>query len=69
MDNSNNRQSVLSSGPVVTRALFSHISGLPEDIVRGMIDRGHLPSVKIGRYRLINLALLTKESLDYELDR
>jgi excisionase family DNA binding protein len=69
MENLNNQQGILSSGPVVTKTLFSQLSGLSEEIIRGMIERGHLPSVKIGRHRMINLALLTKESLNYEFDR
>lgn len=54
------------SSPLVTKSMFSQITGLNEEIIRGMISRGHLPTVKIGRHRLINLAQLSKEALDVE---
>lgn len=44
--------------PVVTKERFAELSGLDVGVVRGMIDRGHLPTVKIGRHRLVNLAIL-----------
>ena len=53
-------------GPLVTRFLFAQMSGLTPDHVRGMIDRGLLPTVKLGRQRLINLALLTQQCLEEE---
>lgn len=53
-------------GPVVTRFLFAQMTGLTPDHVRGMIDRGLLPTVKLGRQRLINLALLTQQCLEEE---
>ena len=49
--------------PVMTREQFSALSGLGEEVVRGMIEKGHLPSVKMGRHRLVNVARLTVESL------
>jgi NDP-sugar pyrophosphorylase family protein len=52
--------------PYVTKKRFSELSGLEEEVIRGMIDKGHLPTVKIGRYRLINLTLITKEALEQE---
>lgn len=54
--------------PYVTKKRFSEISGLQEDVIRGMIDRGYLPTVKIGRHRLINLTLMTKEALAQEIN-
>ena len=44
--------------PVVTKERFAHLSGLTEGVIQGMIEKGHLPSVKIGRHRLINLVCL-----------
>lgn len=37
---------------------FAELSGLTEGVVQGMIEKGHLPSIKFGRYRMINLARL-----------
>ncbi|HEX7047419.1 MAG TPA: hypothetical protein VF275_07595 [Gammaproteobacteria bacterium] len=45
----------------MTRDKFAELSGLPEGVVQGMIEKGHLPSIKIGRYRLVNVAKLAKE--------
>lgn len=61
-------KSSAQSAPLVTKALFSTMSGLSEEILRGMIERGHLPSMKIGKHRMINVALLTKECLEQEFD-
>jgi hypothetical protein len=52
--------------PYVTKKRCSELSGLEEEVSRGMIDKGYLPTVKIGRYRLINLTLIAKEALEQE---
>lgn len=52
--------------PVMTRDKFAALSGLAEGVVQGMIEKGHLPSIKIGRYRLVNLAQLAKECVGDE---
>ncbi len=49
--------------PLMTREKFAELSGLTEGVVRGMCDKGHLPVVKIGKYGLINVAMLTNEAL------
>lgn len=46
--------------PVMTREKFAELSGLTEGVIQGMIEKGHLPSVKIGRHRLVNLIRLTE---------
>lgn len=56
-------------GPVCTKERFSAVTGLSEDVIRGMIERGHLPSVKIGKHRLVNAALLTNECLSLDFDK
>ncbi|MEY8198338.1 MAG: hypothetical protein RPS47_03770 [Colwellia sp.] len=50
-------------GPIVTKERFSEASGLRVDQVRGMIANGYLPTLKIGKHRMINMALLTSECL------
>lgn len=55
--------------PVMTREQFASLSGLGEDVVRGMIEKGHLPSIKIGRHRLVNIVLLTMNSLTEVWDK
>jgi len=49
--------------PIMTRERFSLLSGLGDEVVRGMLERGQLPSVKVGRHRLVNVARLMVESL------
>ena len=55
--------------PVMTRELFSTFSGLGEEVIRGLIEKGHIPSVKVGRHRMVNLALLTDEMMHEEWDK
>lgn len=62
-------QGLVSAGPVVTKRLFSQLTGLTEETIRGMIERGHLPTVKIGKHRMVNVALITKDALDSEFER
>jgi len=45
--------------PVVTKERFAALSGLEVGVVRGMMDRGYLPTVKLGRHRMINLRVLS----------
>ncbi|WP_286871284.1 helix-turn-helix domain-containing protein [Spongiibacter sp.] len=59
----------LSPGPLVTKRLFSQMSGLSEETIRGMIERGYLPSTKIGKHRLVNVALLSKDALEAEFEK
>ena len=63
-----NSAASVNAGPVVTKKLFSQLTGLSEETIRGMINRGHLPTVRIGRHRLVNVALITKEALESEYD-
>ncbi|MCW8965141.1 MAG: DNA-binding protein [Candidatus Pacearchaeota archaeon] len=42
---------------------FAELVGLSPDVIRGWIDKDLLPTYKIGRHRLINLALLQQELL------
>lgn len=52
--------------PLMTKERFSHLTGLSVDTVEGQIRRGYLPTRKIGKRLLINLALLQAECLDEE---
>ncbi|MFD0950403.1 hypothetical protein ACFQ0F_08395 [Paraperlucidibaca wandonensis] len=52
---------LLSFTPVQTLERFSFFSGLPEGVVRGMTERGQLPTRKIGKRRLVNLVKLAQE--------
>lgn len=52
---------LLPSSPVQTFERFALASGLSVDCVRGMAERGQLPTLKIGKRRLVNVVLLLKE--------
>ncbi len=52
--------------PVMEREKFSELVGVDLGVINGWIDRGYLPSIKMGKHRLVNLALLTKECMEKE---
>ena len=52
--------------PTMTIERFALLSGLDEGVVIGHIRRGYLPSVKLGKYRMINIALLQAQCLQAE---
>ena len=57
---------ILIPTPVMTQERFAQLTGLTEGQVRGMIEKGHLPSLKIGKPRLVNIAALSQDALDKE---
>lgn len=46
-------------------AAWIHMSE-SEEVVQNWIKRGYLPTVRIGKYRLVNIALLTQQLLNDE---
>lgn len=50
--------------PLISRELFAQLIGVSADTVGGWISRGYLPTYEIGRYRLINIALLNQMALE-----
>lgn len=61
--------SVMSSSPLVSRERFAEMLFGSRDsvgIVIGMINKGYLPTVSIGKYSFVNLALLQKQCLEKE---
>ena len=52
--------------PVCTRERFAQFSGLEEGVIRGLCDRGYLPTIKLGKYSLINLAALIQQCSEQE---
>jgi len=54
---------LLSAVPVMTKERFAELVGVEVGVVRGMLDRGHLPALKIGRHRLVNVAALQARCL------
>lgn len=54
---------LLMAVPVMTKERFAELVGVEVGVVRGMLDRGYLPAIKIGRHRFVNVALLQKQCL------
>lgn len=65
METSNAPQ-VPATVPTMTIERFSQLSGLDEGVLQGHIRRGYLPTIKVGRYRMINVALLNAQCLNTE---
>lgn len=58
--------SQLPSVPVMNRELFAQQVGVSVDVVTGWINKGYIPVLEVGKYRLVNLALLNKLALERE---
>lgn len=54
------------SATLMSREKFADMIGIPVGVVVGWCDRGYLPVVPIGKYSLINVALLHKQCLARE---
>jgi hypothetical protein len=59
-------QQVVLFVPVMTREKFAELTGLPLGVVRGLIGRGSLMTVRLGKRNLVNVALLNKIALERE---
>ena len=60
---------ILAGSPLVSRERFAEmLFGSRESvgIVIGIINKGYLPTVSIGKYSFINLAILHKQCLEKE---
>lgn len=54
---------LLFSVPIMTKERFAELAGVEVGVVRGMLDRGYLPAIKIGRHRFVNVAALQARCL------
>jgi hypothetical protein len=52
--------------PLVTRERFAEMVGLPLGVITGWCNKGLVPCFSIGKYSLINVALLGKRCLAKE---
>lgn len=50
--------------PMMSREAFAAAIGLPVGVIVGFCNKGYLPTVSIGKYSLINVALLQKRCLE-----
>ena len=54
---------VVPSTPLVHPERFADLLGIERGIVQGWISKGYVPTIKIGKYNLINLALIHQQCL------
>ncbi|MBK1889961.1 hypothetical protein Undi14_07915 [Undibacterium sp. 14-3-2] len=54
------------SATLMSREKFADMIGIPVGVVIAWADRGYLPLYRIGKYSLINVALLHKQCLARE---
>lgn len=55
---------VIRNAPLCTQDAFSQLLGSDDvtaDVVRGWVETATIPTVKIGRRRLVNLAQITRD--------
>ncbi|MBF0132373.1 MAG: hypothetical protein HQL75_07270 [Magnetococcales bacterium] len=50
----------------MTQERFAEVTGVSLDVVRGWVKKGYLPILDLGKYRLVNVALLTKNALEQD---
>ena len=60
-DNNYNEECNRATDPVLTKERFADQVGVSVDVVRGWIAPGMVPTVRIGRRRLINVAAMQNE--------
>lgn len=60
------KQIVMIPVPVMSKECFAEMTGLSEGQVRAMIGKGHLPSMKCGKARMVNIARLSQGSITPE---
>lgn len=58
---------MLAVAPFVSRERFAQLVGLPVGVIVGMINKGYLPTVDVGRYSCVNVALLMRRCTDAPL--
>lgn len=53
--------------PLISVDRFAELAGIAPGVIRGWISRGYLPTYSIGKYTLINLALLNHMAMQKSL--
>lgn len=49
--------------PLIHWEKFAELVGIEAGVLRGMLDKGHIPSMKIGRHRFVNVARMNQIAL------
>lgn len=52
--------------PVMAQERFADLIGIDLGVLQNWVNRGYLPTIKIGRHRLINLVVLARECSEIE---
>jgi hypothetical protein len=52
------------SVPVLSQQRFAELTGFAPGVVEGWINRGYIPSMLIGKHRVVNMVVLTQECID-----
>ncbi len=55
--------------PVMEKNKFAELVGVDVGVVNGWIDKGYIPSMKLGKHRLVNIALLAEECMEQKGQR
>ncbi|GHD66103.1 hypothetical protein GCM10007350_27830 [Jeongeupia chitinilytica] len=53
----------LGASVLVTRERWAELTGLPLGVIEAQCDKGYWPTVRKGKYSLINVAQIQQESL------
>ena len=64
--NERNFLSIAIQSPIMTRELFSEITGLPLSVLIAQCDKGYWAQIKVGKRVFLNLELIRKQCLDKE---
>lgn len=52
--------------PLMPWREFADWIRMPQPVVRGWVEQGYLPCERIGKHKLVNVALLSKQLLERE---
>lgn len=53
--------------PLISPDRFAELTGVSSGVIRGWMSRGYIPTYSIGKYTLINLALLNHMAMQKAL--
>jgi len=52
--------------PIMHQKKFAESVGLSVGVIGGWVDNGYIPTLRIGKYRMINLLQLTTKMMDFQ---
>lgn len=57
------KEIVFLSTPLMSKEKFSDLVGMPYGVVDGWCNRDYIPTLVVGKHKLINMAQLTQDCL------